>query len=61
MLNIFQLQKLFHLFFSSMRRDTVVEISSKGMIKTGLKSDICQVRPALGRALLFGCFINLSL
>jgi len=25
-----------------MRRDTVVEISSKGMIKTGLKSDICQ-------------------
>ncbi|XP_074612896.1 ribonuclease 3-like isoform X2 [Acropora palmata] len=27
---------------SSMRRDTVVEISSKGMIKTGLKSDICQ-------------------
>ena len=47
MQNIFQLQELFHLFFSSMRRDTVVEISSKGMIKTGLKSDICQVRPAL--------------
>ena len=30
-------------FFSSMRRDVVVEVSSRGMIKTGLKSDICQV------------------
>ncbi|KAL9988518.1 hypothetical protein ACROYT_G002973 [Oculina patagonica] len=26
----------------SMRRDVVVEVSSRGMIKTGLKSDICQ-------------------
>jgi len=27
---------------SSMRRDVVVEVSSRGMIKTGLKSDVCQ-------------------
>lgn len=26
-----------------MRRDVVIEVSSRGMIKTGLKSDICQV------------------
>ena len=26
-----------------MRRDVVVEVSSRGMIKTGLKSDVCQV------------------
>ena len=26
-----------------MRRDVVVEVSSRGMVKTGLKSDICQV------------------
>ena len=30
-------------FFSAMRRDILAEVSSKGMIKTGLKSDICQV------------------
>lgn len=28
---------------SAMRRDILAEVSSKGMIKTGLKSDICQV------------------
>ncbi|KAJ7372321.1 hypothetical protein OS493_019765 [Desmophyllum pertusum] len=27
---------------SSMRRDVVIEVSSRGMIKTGLKSDVCQ-------------------
>ena len=37
----------FFLLISAMRRDVVVEVSSRGMIKTGLKSDICQVRLAL--------------
>ena len=33
----------FSYLISAMRRDVVVEVSSRGMIKTGLKSDICQV------------------
>lgn len=37
----------FFLLISAMRRDVVVEVSSRGMIKTGLKSDICQVRLAV--------------
>ena len=38
--------------FSSMRRDVLVEVGSKGMIKTGLKSDMCQVSLAGAFALL---------
>ncbi|PFX26504.1 Ribonuclease 3 [Stylophora pistillata] len=37
---------------SAMRRDVLVEVSSKGMIKTGLKSDVCQ------HALLLPVFVH---
>ena len=36
-----------------MRRDVVVEVSSRGMVKTGLKSDICQVSWLLWYILIF--------